>query len=67
MNKENTISTEKVKVTNILSNPPPKPMRQFLTYQDNDIQGECLYVANRTYQQMENIKGKMRETVENLI
>ena len=64
MIKEHTISPEKVKVTNIWSNPPPKPKRQFLT---NDIQGDCLYAGNRAYQQMENNKGKMREAVEYLI
>ena len=64
-NKENT---GRVKERNNMSNPPPKPKRQFLTpSQDNGSQEECLYAGNRTYQQMENIKGKMRETVENLI
>ena len=66
MNKENTGRAEKVQETNSWSNPPPKPKRQFLTpYQDN--QGEPLYAGNRTYQEMENIKGEIRETRQNFI
>ena len=64
LSKAKTGRAGKVKVRNSWSNPPPKPKRQFLTpYQENDSQGEGLYARNRTYQEMENIKGKM----ENLI
>ena len=39
-----------------MTNPPPKPARQFLPcYQDT----ECLYAGNMTYEQMENTEGKM--------
>jgi hypothetical protein len=59
MRRENTGRSHKVKVRNNLSNPPPKPARQFLTpYKDNDSKEDTLYAGNRTYQEMENREGR---------
>ena len=39
-----------------MTNPPPKPARQFLPcYQD--VEG--MYAGNRTYEQMENSEGML--------
>ena len=68
MSRENAGRAEKEKVRNNMSNPPPKPKIQFLTpSQDNGSQEESLFAGNRTYQELENIGGKLRKTGGNFI
>ena len=55
-----------------MSNPPPKPQRQFLNAsRDNLIvyksDGEALYATNKTYEEVENTNGQLRWTKENLV
>ena len=46
------------KVLKVLTNPPPKPARQFLTsYQE----GEALYAVNMTYEQMEKTERTLQK------
>ena len=52
------------KVSKVLTNPPPKPARQFLTsYQE----GEALYAVNMTYEQMEKTERTFIAKSKNLI
>ena len=67
-----TKKVPKEKVTKNWSNPPPKPLRQFLSASHDNLSNnksdvEALYATNRTYEEVENTNGKLSWKKENLV